>query len=189
MSRIAIPTMAEAPPESRALLEAATRRLGWTPNLFRLMAISPNTLSAFMALQGSLARTLDIQTIEAMGMVVSEGSGCEYCLQSHTFLGLRFAKLDASELELNRQGYSRDPKRSAAVRFAKKIAETRGKVNDGDLADVRAAGFSDAEIIAIAGLTAQFLMTNFINNIAHTELDFPTGETAGENSAVTAGGP
>jgi AhpD family alkylhydroperoxidase len=44
-----------------------------------------------------------IATIESMGMVVSEGSGCEYCLQSHTLLGTRFAKLDAAELELNRR--------------------------------------------------------------------------------------
>jgi hypothetical protein len=68
MPRIAVPTTIEAPPESRALLEAAAKRPGWAPNLFRPMAISPNTLSAFMALQGSLARTLDIQTIEAIGM-------------------------------------------------------------------------------------------------------------------------
>lgn len=178
MSRIAIPTLAEAPAESQATLEGVTRRLGWMPNLFRLMALSPNTLTAFVGLSGTLSRTLDIATIEAMGMVVSEGSGCEYCLQSHTFLGMRFAKLDAAELELNRRGESRDPKRAAAVRFAKTIAETRGKVGDDDLADVRAAGFSDADIVAIAGLTAQFLMTNFMNNIAQVELDFPTDALA-----------
>jgi uncharacterized peroxidase-related enzyme len=189
MSRIAIPNMAEAPPESHALLEAVTKRLGWTPNLFRLMAISPNTLSAFVALQGALARTLDIATIEAMGMAVSEGSRCEYCLQSHTFLGLRFAKLDAAELALNRQGSSRDPKRAAAVRFAKVVADTRGKVSDSDLADVRAAGFSDADIVAIACLVAQFLMTNFMNNIAQVELDFPTDVTAGNDMALASDRP
>jgi uncharacterized peroxidase-related enzyme len=186
MSRIAIPTLTEAPPESRATLEAVSKRLGWTPNLFRLMAISPNTLSAFVGLQGSLARTMDIATIEAMGMAVSEGSACEYCLRSHTFLGLRFAKLDAAELALNRRGSSRDPKRAAAVRFAKTIADTRGKVSDMDLADVRAAGFSDADIVAIAGLVAQFLMTNFMNNIAQVELDFPTDEDTGSNVALAS---
>jgi uncharacterized peroxidase-related enzyme len=189
VSRIAIPTLTEAPPESHALLEAVTKRLGWTPNLFRLMAISPNTLSAFVALQGALARTLDIATIEAMGMAVSEGSRCKYCLQSHTFLGLRFAKLDAAELTLNRQGASRDPKRAAAVRFAKAVADNRGRVSDSDLADVRAAGFSDADIVAIAGLVAQFLMTNFMNNIAEVELDFPSEIPAANDIALASGQP
>src|SRR3569832_1224423 len=173
MARMAFPTLAEAPAESRATLEGVTKRLGWTPNLFRVMALSPNTLAAFVGLSGTLSRTLDIATIESMGMVVSEVSGCEYCLQSHLFLGTRFAKLDATELELNRRGGSHDPKRAAAVRFTRAFADTRGKVSDEDLADVRAAGFTDADIVAIAGLTAQFQFTNFMNNIAQVELDFP----------------
>lgn len=173
MSRIAIPALAETPAECRAILDGVTRRLGWTPNLFRLMALSPSTLAAFVGLSGTLSRTLDVATIESMGMVVSEGSGCEYCLQSHIFLGTWLAKLDTAELEVNRRGGSRDPKRAAAVRFAKAIADTRGKVSGEDLNDVRTAGFTDADIVAIAGLTAQFLFTNFMGNIAEVELDFP----------------
>jgi hypothetical protein len=43
---------------------------------------------------------------------------------------------------------------------------------------VRAAGFSDGDIVAIAGLIAQFLFTNIMNNIAQAELDFPAVEPA-----------
>jgi uncharacterized peroxidase-related enzyme len=173
MSRIAIPTLTEAPAETRATLEGVAKRLGWTPNLFRLMALSPSTLAAFVGLSGTLSRTLDVATIESMGLAVSEDSGCAYCAQSHVFLGTRLAKLDAAELELNRRGASRDPKRAAAIRFAKAIADKRGKVSDEDLADIREAGFGDADIVAIAGLTAQFLFTNFMSNISQVELDFP----------------
>jgi len=174
MSRIAIPTLAEAAPaETHATLEAVNKRLGWTPNLFRFMALSPNTLAAFVALSGTLSRTLDIATIESMGLAISEDSGCKYCAQSHVFLGSWLAKLDTEELDLNRQGKSRDPKRAAAIRFAKAIANRRGKVSDESLADVRAAGFTDGDIVAIAGLTAQFLYTNFMSNICEPELDFP----------------
>jgi hypothetical protein len=62
MSRIAIPTLAEAPAETRGTLEGVTKRLGWTPNVFRLMALSPNTLTAFVGLSGTLSRTLDTQS-------------------------------------------------------------------------------------------------------------------------------
>jgi hypothetical protein len=55
---------------------------------------------------------------------------------------------------------------AAAVRFAKAIADRRGKVSDEDLADVGAAGFTDGNIVAIAGLTAQFLYTNFMSTSA-----------------------
>ena len=189
MSRIAIPTLAEAPAETQATLQGVTKRLGWTPNLFRLMALSPNTLAAFVGLSGTLSKTLDVATIESMGMVVSEGSGCKYCLQSHIFLGTRLAKLDIVELELNRRGGSRDPKRAAAVRFARAVADTRGKVSDEDLADVRKAGFTDADIVAIAGLTAQFLFTNFMSNIAQAELDFPAVPTSRSSLEVPSDTP
>jgi hypothetical protein len=33
----------------------------------------------------------------------------------------------------------------------------------------------DADIVAIAGRTPQFLFTNFMSNIARVELDFPAG--------------
>ena len=115
-----------------------------------------------------------------MGLAVSEGSGSKYCAQSHVFPGKWLAKLHDAELEHNRRGGSRDPKRAAAVRFAKAIADTRGKVSDEDLADVHAAGFADADIVAIAGLTAQFLFTNFMNNIGEVELDFPADENGQE---------
>jgi enamine deaminase RidA (YjgF/YER057c/UK114 family) len=46
------------------------------------MALSPKTLSALVALSGTLSRTLEVATIESMGMAVPQGSGCEYCLQN-----------------------------------------------------------------------------------------------------------
>jgi alkylhydroperoxidase family enzyme len=62
------------------------------------------------------------------------------------------------------------PRVAAAVAFARKLVETRGKVAAGDLDTVRAAGYSDANIVEII---AQFLLTNFVNNVFDTEIDFP----------------
>ena len=43
---------------------------------------------------------------------------------------------------------------------------------------MRQAGFTDGQIIEIIALSAQFLMTNFMNNVADTEIDFPAIEPA-----------
>jgi len=72
MSRISIPTLKEAPSETRAILEGVTKRFGWTPNLFRLMALSPNTLTAFVNLSGALSRTLDVATIARSSNSIAE---------------------------------------------------------------------------------------------------------------------
>jgi uncharacterized peroxidase-related enzyme len=176
--RIDIPTRDEAPAEAHAILDTLGKRFGFVPNLFRLMAMSPPALQAFVGIRDALSKAMDINTVEAMGMAVSEDSGCDYCLATHTHLGSRFGTLTREELVLNRQGTSGDAKRAAAVRFAKAIANKRGKISDSELADVRRAGFSDAQIITIVALTAQFLMTNFMNNVSQIDVDFPAAAEA-----------
>ena len=51
-------------------------------------------------------------------------------------------------------------------------------MRDSDLASMREAGFTDGQIIEVIVLSAQFLLTNFMNNVADTEIDFPEFEPA-----------
>ncbi len=178
MSRIAIPTRDQAAAETHAALDTVGKNLGFVPNLHRLMSLSPNTLTAFFGIQSNLGRTLDLKTREAIGIVISEGSGCDYCIAAHSHIAATKGGVSADEIALNRQGTSSDAKRAAAVGFARKVAETRGRVSDNDLALLRQAGWADSQVIEIAALTAQFLLTNFINNIGQPEVDFPVLEEA-----------
>jgi uncharacterized peroxidase-related enzyme len=173
MPRIAIPKREDAPAESRPILDNVEKMLGFVPNLHRLMSISPNTLSAWATLMGSLAKTLDVKTRDGIALAVSEADGCDYCLAAHSFTASNLAKIPVDEIELNREGRSSDPKRQAAVAFAKALIETRGKVSDAQFAAVRDAGWTDANIVEMIALTAQFLLTNFMNNAVQTPIDFP----------------
>ena len=178
MPRLAIPALDDVPAATRPVLDAVRAQLGFVPNLHRLMASSPAVLAGFAGLQGALSRTLDIKTRDAIALAVSEADGCAYCLAAHSYIARNFAKMSPDEVALNRQGRSSDPKRAAAAHFAKALVETRGHVDDAELAAVRAAGFSDANVLEIVALTAQFLMTNFINTGAGTEVDFPAAAPA-----------
>jgi uncharacterized peroxidase-related enzyme len=173
MSRIAIPAREDAPAASQPILDAVARQLGVVPNLYRLVANSPAALTAMTGLSGALSKALDVRTRERIALAVAQVNGCDYCLSAHTYLGLNLAKISAEEIALNRQGRSADPKAGAAVGFAAKVAERRGRVSDADLAAVRAAGFSDAQIVEIVGLVVENVFTNFINNVAQTDIDFP----------------
>ena len=76
-------------------------------------------------------------------------NGCDYCLSAHTYLGLNLAKIGPEEIALNRKGASGDAKANAAVAFAAKVAQERGHVSRRDIAAVRDAGFTDAQIVEI----------------------------------------
>ena len=178
MPRIVVPTRDEAPAESRPILDSVGEQLGFVPNLHRLMSLSPVALEGLIGLQGPLSKTLDLKTRDAISLAVSEANACSYCLAAHSYRAAHFAHESPEEIALNRQGRSSDPKRGAAASFAKNLIETRGRVRDTDLATVRKAGFTDGQIIEIIALSVQFLLTNFMNNVADTDIDFPAIEPA-----------
>ena len=53
------------------------------------------------------------------------------------------------------------------------INQSRGRVSDDTLADARAAGVADAEIIEVVAHVALNVFTNYVNNVAETTVDFP----------------
>jgi uncharacterized peroxidase-related enzyme len=122
---------------------------------------------------GPVSKTLDLKTREGIALAVSEANGCDYCLAAHSYVSTNLAKIPPEEIALNREGRSNDPKRQAAVAFAKALIEMRGKVSDAQFAAVKDAGWTDANIVEMIALTAQFLLTNFMNNAVQTPIDFP----------------
>ncbi|MDX2089802.1 MAG: carboxymuconolactone decarboxylase family protein [Kofleriaceae bacterium] len=173
MSRLNIPSQDTAPAASAPLLAAVHAQLGVVPNLYRLVGASPAALEGFLGLSGALGKSLDVKTRNRIALVTAQVNGCDYCLSAHSYLGANLAKLDDAEMAANRRGHSTDPKADAAVSFAKKIVELKGKVTDADLAAVKLAGYTDAQIVEIVANVAVNVLTNFVNNVAQTDIDFP----------------
>jgi uncharacterized peroxidase-related enzyme len=188
MPRIPTPaTIEAAPAASRPLLEAVKKQLGVVPNLFRLVANSPAALEGYLSLSGALHKdTLPAPTREGIALAIAGFNGCSYCLSAHTYLGKNLAKLDEAEMSANRNGGSNDPKADAAVRFAVKVAHERGHVSEDDVIAVKAAGYDDAQVIEIVLHVALNTWTNYINEVAKTDIDFPvvTARKASEALAL-----
>jgi uncharacterized peroxidase-related enzyme len=178
MPRIAIPDRDDAPAESQSILDNVNRMLGFVPNLQRLMSISPNALAGWAGLMGALSKTLEVKTRDGIALAVSEVDGCNYCLAAHSYISSNLAKIPPEEIALNRKGRSSEPKRQAAIAFAKALIEKRGKVTDEEFAAVKAAGWTDANIVEMIALSAQFLLTHFVNNAVQTPIDFPEVDPA-----------
>jgi uncharacterized peroxidase-related enzyme len=173
MARIDVPTRDKAPAETHEILDAMQQRLGFLPNGLRLLSLSPSALHAYVGLQTAMSHVLDAKTREAVALAVSRANGCNYCVATHCFITHANSQTAPDEIRLNLDGNSSDPKRMAAAAFAKRIIDTRGKVSDADLAAVRAAGYSDGQIVELSALAARYTLTNFLNNMADVEIDIP----------------
>jgi len=175
MSRILIPaTVDTAPAGAQPSLNGVKAKLGSVPNLFRLLAVSPAALDGYLGLSGALGKgSLDARTRERIALAVAEFNGCGYCTSAHAYLGKNLAGLSDAEIAANRNGSSTDDHAAAAVRFAVRVVESRGQVSDADVAAVRLAGYSDAEVIEIVLHVALNTLTNYVNEVAGTPVDFP----------------
>ncbi|HQT90049.1 MAG: alkylhydroperoxidase [Acidiphilium sp. 37-64-53] len=173
MSRMTVPSFETAPAASQPMLEAVKKQLGVIPNSFRVLSLSPAALQGLLGLNGALGKALDLKTRERIAIAIAQSNDCDYCLSAHSYIGLNLAKIDAAEIALARKGASSDPRANAAVAFALKINEERGKVSDADVQAVKAAGFTDGQIVEIIAVVAENIFTNLLNIVAGTEIDFP----------------
>lgn len=174
MSRIHIPLVELSPAASKPLLAAVNQQLGVVPNLMKLVGNSPAALEGYLSLSGALAKdSLGARLREQIALTVADVNGCDYCLSAHTYLAANVAKLSATEIDAARDAHSTDARSAAALRFARNVAQTRGHVADSELAALRAAGFDAAATIEIVLHVALNVLTNYVNNVAQTDLDFP----------------
>ena len=184
MTRIKPVEPSRAQGKSRELLEAVKKQMGSVPNIFKGFANSPAVLEFYLAQSKALADgDLDPKLREQIALTLAGINQCDYCASAHTFLGKK-AGISPSELAANLVGQSGDAKTGAALRFARTVADMRGRIEDEDLRRVRDVGFSEGEIVEMIAHVGINLFTNYFNNIARTEVDFPHVDTVRRASAA-----
>jgi uncharacterized peroxidase-related enzyme len=173
MNRVPLIDRQATTPDRQALLDAIHGAFGATPNMFRAVANSPAALKSMWASFGALGGgVLPAKLGEQIAVAVADRNACEYCLAAHTALG-RKAGASAEEMSAAQVGQSTDPKTSAALRFALKLVNARGQVDQADVQALRTVGFSDEEVVEILAHVALNLFTNYVNVAFDVPVDFP----------------
>jgi uncharacterized peroxidase-related enzyme len=173
MSRFALLDPTTTIGASRDLLEKVQQQLGRTPNLYRAMASAPAALLGYLNFRAALVEgKLSNQLREQLALLTAELNGCEYCVSAHMFRGQKIG-LSAPDLAATRIAEASDNRTRAALRFAKAVLLAKGNVDDAELVEVRAAGWSDEELGEMVAHVALNVFSNYFNHVAQPELDFP----------------
>ena len=180
MTRLKALSPAEATGKAKEMFTAVNNKFGVVPNMIRTMGNSPALLEGYLNFSGALDHgTLSAKTNKLIALTVAESNQCNYCLSIHTYLGVNLFKIDAATLDASRSGKANDAKTEAILTFAKALVIKKGLVNDADVNAVKAAGIAEGEIGEIVGHVALNILTNYFNNTAKTEIDFPVVEALG----------
>ena len=171
-----MPRIAPLAPATGAAIEhlATTRQMfGSIPNMFATAAHAPAAIAAMNGFFATLAGgSLGTRVGEQIAIAVAHANRCGYCLSAHTAIGAMHG-LEPAELAAARLGKSAAPKTTAILALATAINASRGRVSDAELAAARSAGLTDADILEVVAHVALSVFTNSLNNLCHTDIDFP----------------
>jgi len=173
MSRISPVVLSNVDAKIAATLSQVKANLGMVPNLFATLAHAPVVLDGYLSLSKTLSHgRLSARRREILALAVGQENECQYCLSAHTALAKAAGVSEADVLKA-RGGDSADSFERALVSFAKKIVRQRGHVADEDIENARKAGIDDGLMMEIVATVALNTLTNYANELAGTEIDFP----------------
>lgn len=175
MSRIVTPALETATGATAEVYAQIKKAAGSVPNTFAAIgAHGPAALKAVLQADGVLAvGSLSKQDQETIKLVVSVVAGCDYCVAAHSLLG-KLTGLKPDVLRQIRAGEpTGDAKRDALVHFVRRLVRTSGTISEAEFQAIRAAGYTDAQLVDISLAIALTVFTNVFNRINDTDIDFP----------------
>jgi uncharacterized peroxidase-related enzyme len=155
---------------AKRLLESTKAESGSTSNMITTMAQSPSALEGYLQFKRALAGgRLGPKIREQIALTVAQANRCEYSLAQHTVLA-RQQGLTEDEILDSREARAGAEKTDAALKFARNLATRSGEYST---AELRRAGYGDAEIVETVACVAMNVFESYFNLVARTEIDLP----------------
>ena len=158
---LSVPSADSLPEQVAAGIGPVAKKIGFVPNVARLLAISPDHFTGWRWYFDELMRGpsgLSKTQREMIAVVVSAEARCPYCETAHA-AALRLRTKDpalADRLAVNCRHVELPAQDRVMLDFAVKLIHTPEACEEGDVARLREAGFSDADILHIVEVTAIF---------------------------------
>jgi uncharacterized peroxidase-related enzyme len=175
MSRIHTPALDTATGATAEVYAQVKKAAGSVPNTFAAIgAHGPEALKAVLAADGVLAGgSLSRQEQEIIKLSVSGVARCDYCVAAHSLLG-KMSGLSPQALRQIRAGQpTGDTRHDALAHFARLLTRTSGTISQAEFDAIKAAGYTDRQLVEISLAIAVTVFTNVFNRINDTVVDFP----------------
>ncbi len=151
-----------------------TRMGGKIADVYLQFANSEASTIAYLAMEKSLrSASLAELEIEAIKLLVSEITQCDYCLSVHTMKS-RKAGIDKTMQMAIRGGQPTSNARvDALMAMVRAFFDTPGALPGQLVNEARDAGLTDQELVETAMAVSTIFFTNITNHINSTEMTLP----------------
>ena len=188
MARVALLDPDQATGKAREVFERVKSHYRMVPGLQKGLAYLPETTDALWSLSQATVREGSIpeELKRVFFVVASYEVECEYCTAAHmiALLGKRWSREECVEVIEGKPSPRLSDKENAAVNFARLVGRRPAAVTDEMVEELRAVGWTDAEIVEIVASVALMRYTTTVASA----LDVPL-EKAMEGVGVSCGVP
>ena len=175
---LAVPSADGLPAEVADEISPIAAKIGFVPNVARLLAITPTHFVRWWAYFDELMRGpsgLTKTQREMIAVVISAEAHCPYCVAAHA-AALRLRMKDAAlvdRLAVNYRHVELARQDRHMLDFAVKLTHEPETCGEDDVANLRAVGFTDEDILHIVEIAAMF---NYNVRMAGATGLFPNAE-------------
>jgi len=188
MARVALLDPDQATGTVREVFERVKSYYRMVPALQKALAYLPETTDALWTLSRTTVREGSIrEELKRLFFAVTAYEvECDYCTAAHmiALLGKRWSREECVEIIEGKPSPRLSDKENAAVNFARLVGRRPAAVTDEMVEELRAVGWTDAEIVEIVASVA---LMRYTSTVA-TALDVPL-EKAMEGVGVSLRGP
>ncbi|MFF8963682.1 carboxymuconolactone decarboxylase family protein [Streptomyces globisporus] len=175
-------TPTTAPPASRPAMEAVTERLGYLPAAVARLAASPHALDGFRKISAIFeACTLDPISREVVVMTMATRNDCHVCVAMHTakLTGLGAGRALIAALRDGTEASLPDERLDAVQRFTLVVLASAGAVDDTDLRDFLAYGYTEQNALEVVLGIGAYTLSTLANRLTGAPVDEQLASFAG----------
>jgi len=167
--------MATATSTDRAeqVRDTAKQAFGFVPNLVDEMAThNPAVAQTYLAANGAIENgVLSPAEQQVVILAISAHNDCHYCTKAHAAAGAQAGLSEDTIDTILEGGLPENDRHRQLVRLTRRIASKRGWLDDGDLSEFVDAGLDRDVVYEVVTLIGIKTISNYVNHIAHTEVD------------------
>ena len=161
------------PNKTQEVLGKVKQTYGFVPNLYTEFAThSPAVADVYLTAMKLIGEaSLSPKEQQAVILAISSYNDCAYCKAAHgTVAGM--VGLPKEEIEAITTGeLPSDSRLRSLITVARRILGKRGWLSADDLAEFEAQDIDRGQVYEIVALIGIKTISNFVNHIAHTEID------------------
>jgi uncharacterized peroxidase-related enzyme len=172
MTDFDIHTITTAPEKSSALLSGVKTSMGFIPNVFAVIAESPQALEGFISLNslfGASSFTGEEQLV--IQLAASIQNECVYCVAGHSAFADSLGVAQEGVCAMREGRVVENPRLQVLNHTVKELIQGGGQVSETVVSEFLAAGFSKAQFFEVVLGICVKTFSNYVSNALTVPLD------------------